>query len=514
VSNLQAALDYYDMGFHPLPCVPKDKRPLVPWKQYQQSPPTREQIINWWTDKPDANVALIMGRGMFAVDLDGGREANDLLMGRGVYLPQDAPISETGSGYHVFLSGQVADAVGLLSTQGHKPQVDIRGVGYVIAPPSIHPNGKTYRWLKPLHKDVPSAPASLLKLIAHPEVAHEPAREVDWDNACTRLAGFFIGKGIDSDTTRIILENSFARNCVPPFDSRLVGKCVDSIVRRHGVTGESDRQVDAEPLNDVLIRFQKYLDNGDERRVRSHSAGLDTYLSGGFGAGELIYLGARPGTGKTAFALQLAISAAVDNIPTLFISREMVNIALVRRVLAQQGKIPASNLRPGKLTEFDLRSLQIIIKKISNYPLYFSDKAVSFDEILKLISSPKWEAPIGFLIVDYLQLVRASREIRDRRLQVESVSQGLKNIAMQFNIPVLCLSSLSRPADKTKETRPSLSSLRESGELEHDADVVMLLHRPGLSDETECVIAKNRDGMDGVAKFIFDRRYISFQHMD
>ena len=136
----EAALAYVALGLHPIPCAPRSKRPLVKWQPYQTTAPTREQIDQWWGETPDANVALVLGRGMFAVDLDGGAAAEQLLRDAGITLPPDAPRARTARGVHVFLSSfnAVSDRVGLLVSQnGQKAQVDIRGVGIVIAPPAL-----------------------------------------------------------------------------------------------------------------------------------------------------------------------------------------------------------------------------------------------------------------------------------------------------------------------------------------------------------------------------------------
>ncbi len=110
-------------------------------------------------------------------------------------------------------------------------------------------------------------------------------------------------------------------------------------------------------------------------------------------------------------------------------------------------------------------------------PLWFTDEAVSLGEIQTLVTSLADETSVALVVVDYLQLVRASPTIKERRHQVEAISQGLKTLALQYEVPVLCLSSLSRGAADERGRPPTLASLRESGELEHDADVILLLHR-------------------------------------
>jgi replicative DNA helicase len=150
------------------------------------------------------------------------------------------------------------------------------------------------------------------------------------------------------------------------------------------------------------------------------------------------------------------------------------------------------------------------ITKLGSYPIWLLDEAVSLDEITAVVTGWRETTALGLLIVDYLQLVRAPRGIRERRLQVEHVSQALKTLAVQCQIPVLCLSSLARALDGAKEHRPTLASLRESGELEHDADVVLLLHREPRQSETECIVAKNRDGAVGLARLVFRPLFVSF----
>ena len=99
-----AAREYAELGYHPIPVAQREKRPLVPWKNFQTTRPTSAELDRWWTPKPDANVGLVLGGGRFAVDLDGGADAEALLSAAGISLPEDAPRSRTGGGYHVFLS--------------------------------------------------------------------------------------------------------------------------------------------------------------------------------------------------------------------------------------------------------------------------------------------------------------------------------------------------------------------------------------------------------------------------
>lgn len=495
--------------------------------------PTTEQLSAWWARTPDANVALVLGRGVFAVDLDGGDEAEALLAAEGIALPSDAPRSRTGGGYHVFLSSYnaIPDRVGLLSVNGGKPQVDIRGIGIVVAPPSIHPNGRQYEWITPLTAKPPRAPVAVTDLIARsqaPQTAATAEKKTGgdrfWvgdalrgvgsglrDQTCTRLAGFFLKKNIDADTVISVLSASFAPACDPPFDPRDVEKCVRSIARRQSVSGDEDRSIRPKHISTVLEEFTVSLAAGPSPTLATPFPTLNHFLNGGFGPGELIFLGARPGVGKTALGLEIARLAAKNRTgAVLVVSREMTNLALGRRLVSQDARIPASSIKRASLNSTESWSLKESVERLSPLPLFFSDDAVSLTEIIDLVTAMSLEAPLSLLVVDYLQLIRAPREIKERRHQVEAVSQGLKTLALQHKIPVLCLSSLSRPSNDDKNKAPTLASLRESGELEHDADVILLLHRGYHDAETTCHVAKNRDGRLGNVHLLFRSEFVAF----
>lgn len=485
----------------------------------------------WWARTPDANVALVLGRGTFAVDMDGGDEAEQLLADAGVMLPPNAPRSRTGGGYHVVLKSYnpIPDKVGLLTKEGGKPQVDIRGVGIIVAPPSIHPNGAQYTWLTPLVSDLPHAPQDLLGLIAQSPTPQQAERqhgegsgfwvadalrgvgEGQRDQVCTRLAGFFLKKGIDADTVTALLCASYAPACTPPFSPLDVEKCVTSIARRESSVGTTDTTNLPKHISEVLADLRDALATGPTPTLGTPFPTLNFFLNGGFSPGELIFLGARPGVGKTALGLEFARKAALDGSgAVLVVSREMANLALSRRLVAQDGRIRAGALKRSDLNATEEWSLNKSMQKLAATPMYFTDEAVSLGEIQLMVNALAEEVPLALLVVDYLQLIRAPREIKERRHQVEAVSQGLKQLAMTYKVPVLCLSSLSRPSSDAKDKPPTLASLRESGELEHDADVILLLHRQYHESETSCNVAKNRDGRLGTVSLLFRSDFVAF----
>ena len=524
MTHLEYAQKYLKIGMHPIPLVEKGKTPLIEWKKFQAEPPDPGMLELWWVDGGRANIGLVLGRGKICVDLDGGSAAEDLLKAAGVTLPADAPRSETGSGFHVFLSvpHAIPDCVGLVSTNGSKPQVDIRGVGYAVVPPSIHPNGKQYKWLVPLRMDPPAAPQSLIDLIAKRNTkpamvqtgtnwvvdALDGVAEGGRDNVCAKLAGYFLGKKIDIETTKALLNATFAKNCTPAF--RDVDKTVDSVARREGVTGVIDRDVETPHLKEICLQVEEDIAGAVPQYANTGFAALDDLFSGGFAPGELVLLAARPGVGKTALALQIARNVAENLGAVLIVSREMVSRALVKRMVSQHSKIRAKGLRAGDLTSEEKGALTRSLSVMSDMPIWLTDQAVTIQEIAGAVSRLSVQQKIKLVVVDYLQLL-SSPEQKERRHQIEAISKGLKGIATQFNVPVLCMSSLSRGKDEN--SRPHLGMLRESGELEYDADAVIFLWRKD-EDVIEAIVAKNREGMLGSRDFSFKPDILTFKALD
>lgn len=236
---------------------------------------------------------------------------------------------------------------------------------------------------------------------------------------------------------------------------------------------------------------------------------LTSMLGGGLAPGEMAYLGARPGVGKTAAALEIARKAGRQGRSSLIVSREMRKRAIGLRMLSQETPLDATKLRKRDLSDYQWNQIGVAVERLSDLPIYLTHDNVDVDEIRRLVGTLVDEGTLGLLIVDYLQLIDAPAGIQERRLQVEAVSKRLKAITLDFNVPVLCLSSLSRPPEGKA---PTLASLRESGNLEHDADTVIFLHRPQeLEPKTQCIVAKARNGRTGMVELFFRGEFLRFE---
>lgn len=255
----------------------------------------------------------------------------------------------------------------------------------------------------------------------------------------------------------------------------------------------------AEAINDIASRK-------DDHKVSGISSGykaLDDMI-GGWRKGEMIVLGARPSMGKSAFAMALARNASRQNAKTLFMSIEMSMQMTIHRLLSLESRIDLRRLSNNKLTDSEIMHLRGARANLFDAPLFVAAKnPMSMSDIRSLCIRFKEKNGLDFVIIDFLQMVETKGI--NRITEIGAVSRGVKQLARELDIPVLILSSLNRASDKRDDKRPTLPDLRESGDIESDADVVAFLYRasyysaiePAPIDEIEVIIRKNRNGPIG-----------------
>ncbi len=248
-------------------------------------------------------------------------------------------------------------------------------------------------------------------------------------------------------------------------------------------------------------------------------------LTAGFQKAEFIVLAGRPSMGKTAFALNLARNAAVeDKIPVGLFSLEMAAEALVLRLLCTEAMVNQTHVRTGRLSADELKRLAQHVGVLGEAPIYIDDSPSL--NILQVRSKARRliaEKKVQLLIIDYLQLMDASRE-ENRQQEITRISRALKSLAKELNIPVIALSQLSRAVEmRDKSHKPQLSDLRESGAIEQDADVVLFVYRPEYYNikefedtkeptynRCEIIIGKQRNGPVGDVKLTFLKEFGKF----
>ena len=255
---------------------------------------------------------------------------------------------------------------------------------------------------------------------------------------------------------------------------------------------------------------------------------LDT-ITNGLQKSDLIILAARPGMGKTAFALNIAQNVAIkEKVPVAIFSLEMSKEQLTQRMLCSQAEVDTQRLKTGNMQKKDWDQLVSAMNDFANAPIYIDDTSgcTLTDIRAKCRRLKMEEKDLGLVVIDYLQLMESSGK-EDRLQQISAISRGLKTLARELDIPVIVLSQLNRAVEGRTEKRPMLSDLRESGAIEQDADIVMFIYREEYyrkadedddvtkataKGESEIIIAKHRNGPLGTVKLLFQGNITKFKN--
>jgi replicative DNA helicase len=288
-------------------------------------------------------------------------------------------------------------------------------------------------------------------------------------------------------------------------------------------------------LHEALERIDaRLMKGGGIGGMATGFADLDS-LTGGLHESELVILAARPSMGKTALATNIADHVSIDlGLPTLFVSLEMSRLELAERMLCAQGRINGHRLRNGFISPADRKKLIEASSTMSKAPLYIDDSpSRTMTEIAATARRLKRRQNLALVVIDYLQLIEPDNPKDPRQEQVAKIARRLKGMARELRLPVLCLAQLNRQAEVTRDNRPRLSHLRESGAIEQDADVVMFIYRedaymrkddwqdthpdqPGRSYPTgvaSVIIAKHRNGPTGQIDLRFHSRTTKFEDL-
>jgi replicative DNA helicase len=245
-------------------------------------------------------------------------------------------------------------------------------------------------------------------------------------------------------------------------------------------------------------------------------------LTHGMHPGQLIILAARPAVGKSTFALDLARHAAIKaNKPTIFFSLEMGRAEIAMRMLSAESQIPLQNMRKGTIGDTDWTRLAAVRGQINDAPLFIDDSPnMTLVEIRAKCRRLAQRVGLKMIVIDYIQLMTSGKKVESRQQEVSEFSRALKLLAKELQVPVIALSQLNRRAEDTKDKKPEISHLRESGSLEQDADVVILLHREDLGQkdhpragEADIILAKQRSGPTGTVVLAFQGQYSRFMNM-
>jgi replicative DNA helicase len=269
-------------------------------------------------------------------------------------------------------------------------------------------------------------------------------------------------------------------------------------------------------LKEGLRELNEYIKNPTPLGISSGFYNLDRMLNG-FRSGELIVIGARPAMGKTAFALNVTYNIASQDKNVLFFSLEMNKKQIVPRIFSMISEVSLGNIINGMVDDEDAEKITTAFLKDAEIlkRIFIDDSSIYLNDIVKTAYTTE---KVDVIIIDYLQLIKTQGKYQMRYQELADISVTLRNLAKELDIPVITLAQVNREVEKKVNKRPTLADLRESGDIEATADVVMFLHREGYykkdknvdDSETEVIVAKNRNGENGVVKLSFDKKIQKF----
>lgn len=278
-------------------------------------------------------------------------------------------------------------------------------------------------------------------------------------------------------------------------------------------------------ISDTLVHTFQELENRDQGLVLPGLAcnyyDLDA-MTGGFQRSDLIIVAGRPAMGKTSFALAIAHNiATIHKLPVAVFSLEMSREQLGLRLLSSEARIESNRLRAGRISQNEWEPLTNAVGNLSELPIFIDDTPnITVTQMRSQARRLQAEhgGMLGLILIDYLQLMEGSSDNRVQELS--RITRSLKGLARELNVPVIALSQLSRSVEARTNKRPMLSDLRESGSIEQDADIVMMLYReeyysPDTPDRgiSEIIVAKHRNGPTGTIKLLFDPQFTTFRNM-
>jgi replicative DNA helicase len=319
----------------------------------------------------------------------------------------------------------------------------------------------------------------------------------------------------------IAASNEVLRDAYSPHEK------ADVIVDRaeHRIFDIAEKRIGSamQPLESVLHEVYEMIEEKGRRGLETDFHEVDDMLNG-LQNGEMIIVAARPSMGKTAMAMNMVEAVAANHrLPCAVFSLEMSKQQLAQRMLCSRAGIDAQKVRKGMLSAEEFHKLAAVVVELSKAPIWVDDSpGLTVLELRAKARRLKRQHDIRLIMIDYMQLMD-NPGVESRQQQISEISRGIKAVARELNIPVIALSQLNRQAEGRDGHRPRMSDLRESGSIEQDADVIMLLHRedyyrmqePDFMPDNiaEIIIAKQRNGPTGTVKLTFDNKTTTFRNL-
>ncbi len=334
---------------------------------------------------------------------------------------------------------------------------------------------------------------------------------------------------------KIVKEKMILRSLINTA-TKIVAECYDTSRDVDGLVDKAEQMIfDVSskkiatrftPLREVIRNSIETIDNLYQRKENITGIGTGfrdmDIKTAGLQPSDLIVIAGRPSMGKSAFATCIAEHAAVTaRIPVAFFSLEMSKEQLVQRMLCSHARVDAHKVRTGFLSQSDWPRLVSAAGKLSEAPIYIDDTpGITVLELRAKARRMKAQFDIKLIVLDYLQLMQGPANADSRQQEISEISRSLKALARELNVPLIAISQLSRAVEQRSDHRPQLSDLRESGAIEQDADLVILLLREEYYNPTdenkgvaEVIVAKQRNGPTGSMNLAFLGEYMRFENL-
>lgn len=283
---------------------------------------------------------------------------------------------------------------------------------------------------------------------------------------------------------------------------------------------------DYSPLSDIMDGVLDEIEAISNREaglygVPTGFADLDD-LTNGLHSGQMIIVAARPAMGKSTLALDLCRAASIhNNLTSVFFSLEMTRSEITMRLLSAEAKVPLNHIRNGNMNDDDWAKLARKMGEVSSAPMFIDDSPnMTMMEIRAKARRLKQRHDLRLIVIDYMQLMTSGKKVESRQLEVSEFSRQIKLLAKELSVPIIALSQLNRGPEQRGDKRPMMSDLRESGSLEQDADMVILLHRDDVYEkestrpgEADLIVAKHRNGPTRDITVAFQGHYSRFVDM-
>ncbi len=504
------AKEYARLGLQSFPLRPRDKIPACKWADVATS--EENMLVGWWDIQPDANIGIACGKrsGIVVLDVDadhGGYESMAALIEQHGQFPE-TPVAKTGGGgEHIFFAHpgiEIRNSAGRIG-----PGLDIRGDGgYVVAAPSIHPNGIAYEWIvSPERVQFAPMPQWMIEALkdtpasATPVSSNGLVANGSRNNTLTQLAGVMRRKGMSEDAMFAALQIHNREKCSPPLTDGEVLVIARSIARYT----PKDEPKTEQPLPSagcVLEQLEAEIVEREKNPVDvwgiHYAWPFLSLVTGGKQKGELIILAGEPGVGKSWWAHQDAMITAIGRpeqnipeIPTLVWSGEMSCQQVYRRMVDMLG-VPKRHMLTGRMSGLDWQHFREAKAILMSSPLFVSDMPLDLKDIEPLLEREIGEHGIENVVFDYDWLINAPG---DGEIQTsQNISRTCKQLARKYNVAFILVSSVNKMGMDTVSSTVSKANVSGSGKKLHDADVIYIMTKFDEKKNTDLTLTPQRYG--------------------